>query len=84
MGSSEPIPYFTVLAYVAFALPIKLSLPQPMSFLTFTFLILSLIPLRRVSEWVVLRCLLGLKHNTPLKYETFRLTAHLANSQSTV
>jgi len=40
MGSSEFIPYFTLLAHAAFALPIKLSLSQPTSLLTFTLLIL--------------------------------------------
>lgn len=35
---------------VAFALPIKLSLSQPMSFLSFTFLLLSLITLPGVTE----------------------------------
>jgi len=36
MGNSELIPYFALLAHVAFALPIKLSLSQPTSFPTFT------------------------------------------------
>jgi len=45
MGSSEEIPYFALLAYTAFALPIKLPLSQLTSFLTFTLLILSPIPL---------------------------------------
>jgi len=44
MGSSELIPYVALLARLAFALPIKLPLSQPMSFFTFTFLILSPIP----------------------------------------
>ena len=39
------MPCFALLACAAFALPIKLSLSQPTSFLTFTFLILSPIPL---------------------------------------
>ena len=43
-GSSEWILCFALLAWVAFALPIKLSLSQPMSFLTFTLPILSLTP----------------------------------------
>jgi len=41
MGSRELIPHFVLLACVALALPTKLSLSQPMSFLTFTLLILS-------------------------------------------
>jgi len=36
MGSSELIPCFALLAHMAFALPIKISLSQAMSFLTFT------------------------------------------------
>lgn len=35
-----------------FVLPIKLSVPQPMSFLPFTLLILSPIPTGEVSEWL--------------------------------
>ena len=66
MRSSEWIPYFALLACVAFALPIKRSLSQCMSFLTFTLPVLSSIPTR--GEWasgcVVLSCLLGLNHNT--------------------
>ena len=51
MGSAELIPWFTLLACVAFALPIKLSLSQPTSLLPFTLLILSPIPLwEGVSE----------------------------------
>ena len=45
MGSRELIPWFALLACAAFALPIKLPLPQPTSFLTFALLIHSLIPL---------------------------------------
>jgi len=45
MGSSEWIPYFAFLVQMTFALPIKLSLSQPMSFLTFTVPILWPIPL---------------------------------------
>lgn len=37
--------YFALLAHTDFVLPNKLSLPQAMSFLTFTLLILSLVPL---------------------------------------
>jgi len=43
IGSGELIPYFALLACTAFALPVKL--PQPTSFLTFTLLIFSPIPL---------------------------------------
>jgi len=39
MGSSEWIPYFAMLVHIAFALPSKLSLCQPMRSYTFTFLI---------------------------------------------
>jgi len=52
MGSSELIAYFALLPCTAFALPVKLSLSQPTSFLTFTLLILSPIP-RWGSEQVV-------------------------------
>ena len=41
MGSSEWIPCFDLLACLAFGLPIKLSLFQPTSFLTFTLPVLS-------------------------------------------
>jgi len=41
---------FALLARLAFTLPIKLSLSQPMSFLTFTLLILFPIPLGGASE----------------------------------
>jgi len=44
MGSSERIPSFALLAPAAFALPVKLTLSQPTSLLTFTLLILSPIP----------------------------------------
>lgn len=64
-GNGELILCF-LLACGAFALPIKLSLPQPTSFLTFTLWILSSIPLR--WEWehsgVVLTCLPKSKHDT--------------------
>ena len=43
MGSSEWIPCFSLLAYTAFALPIKPSLCQPTSFLIFTDAKLSLL-----------------------------------------
>ena len=55
-GSSEWIPCFALLVRTAFALPIKLSLSQPMSFLTFTLLILSPIPLGE-REGVAVWCL---------------------------
>ena len=54
MGSNEWIPCFALLACMAFALAIKLSLSQPTSFLTYTLLILSLIPLwgsQSVAVW---------------------------------
>ena len=44
MGRGELIPWLALLVCEAFALPIKLSLSQPMSFLIFTLLILSPIP----------------------------------------
>jgi len=47
-----------LLAHMAFALPVKLSLSQPMSFLTFPLLILSPIPLGG-SEQVAVWCLAG-------------------------
>jgi len=50
VGSGERIPSFALLVGVAFALPIKPSLSQPMSFLTFALLILSPIPLGGVSK----------------------------------
>jgi len=54
MGSNELIPSFALLVFMTFALPIELSLSQPMSFLTFTFLILSPVPLgesERAAVW---------------------------------
>jgi len=53
MGSGEWIPFFALLAHAAFALPVQLPLSQPTSFLTFTRLILSPIPLKAGSEQVV-------------------------------
>jgi len=51
MGSGEGVPRFALLASMAFALSIKLSLFQPTSFLTFILVILSPIPaVRGVSE----------------------------------
>jgi len=44
MGSSEQIPCLALLVYVVFALPVKFSLSQPMSFCFFTLPILSPIP----------------------------------------
>ena len=44
MGSCELVPWFGLLVRSAFALPVKLSLSQPMSFLTFILLVLSPIP----------------------------------------
>lgn len=40
MGGAERVPCFALLVCAAFALPTKLSLSQPMSFLTSTLLIL--------------------------------------------
>ena len=45
IGSSEWIPYFALHQHTAFTLPIKLSLSQPTSFLTFSLPFLSPIPL---------------------------------------
>ena len=53
MGSSEWIPCFALLACAASALRIKLSLSQPTSFLTFTLLALSPIPLGGTEQTVV-------------------------------
>jgi len=66
MGSSELIPWFALLACMAFALPVKLSLSQPMSFLTFTLPVLSLIPPRaeQASGCVGLSCRPGLNHHS--------------------
>ena len=50
-ANSEWIPYFSLLVWSASALPIKLSLSQPTSFLTFTFSILS--PILLWGEWAV-------------------------------
>jgi len=51
-GSGEGIPCFALLAHTAFALPIKPSLSQPTSFLTFTLWVPSPIPpgVRGISE----------------------------------
>ena len=51
MGSSELIPCFALPLCAAFALPIKLSLSQTMSYLTLTLLILSPVP-PGGSEWL--------------------------------
>jgi len=57
VGTGERIPYFALLAHTAFVcLSVKLSLSQPMSFFTFTLLILSPIPLEG-SEQAALWCL---------------------------
>lgn len=65
-GNNELIPHFALLAHAALALPIKLSLCQPLSSRTFTFLILFPIPLRgeRASSCMVLSCLPGLNYTT--------------------
>jgi len=52
-GSSEWICYFTLLVWVAFALPVKLSLSQLMSFCSFTLPLLSSILLEG-REWAVM------------------------------
>ena len=44
VGSGEWIHSFPLLVRTAFALPVKLSLSQPMSFLTFILLILFPVP----------------------------------------
>lgn len=66
MGSGELTPCFALLVCVAFASPIKLSLSQATSYLTFSLLIVSLMPL--VEEWVSgclgLGCWLGSNHDT--------------------
>ena len=66
MGRNGWIPWFALLVNTAFALPIKLSLSQPMSFLTVTPPILF--PLPTGEEWesscVVLTWWLGLIHST--------------------
>lgn len=56
MGSSKLIPHFALLEYEAFALTIKLYLSQPVTFLTFTHLILFLILLWE-QEQAALLCL---------------------------
>jgi len=57
MGSSELIPCFALLACVASALPIKLSLSQPPSFFTFAP------PTPRGISKLVLSCQLRLSHD---------------------
>jgi len=52
IGSNELIPSFALLVHTDFALPVKLILSQPMSFLTFTLLIPSPILPVGVSEWL--------------------------------
>lgn len=65
MGRGEWIPCVAWLVCAAFALSVKLSLFQPMSFLTFNCLILYPIPWGgevdcRVSEWVAVWCLVDM------------------------
>lgn len=62
--SGEWIPCFLLPAHVGFALPIKLSIPQSMSFVTPTLLILFPIPmwLEWASDCVVFSCWIGLNH----------------------
>ena len=78
MGRSESIPCFALLVCTAFALPIKLSLSQLTSFLTFTLPILSSIPPggQPVSSWVVPGCWLGFNHDS----QPCALAAEAANS----
>lgn len=57
------IPCFALLVHVAFPLPIKVFVPQPMSFLTYTP-VLSLIPWWG-SERVGLSSQPGLNHENP-------------------
>ena len=66
MRSGEWIPSFSLLMWVAFVLPIKVSLSQPRSFLTFTLLSLPLILLQRerVCGCVGLGCWLGLNQDS--------------------
>ena len=56
---------FALLVCAAFALPIKLSLSQTMSFLTVILPILSPVPTQRegASSCMGLSCRLGLNHN---------------------
>jgi len=55
MGNSEWIPCFALPSRAAFALPVKLPESQPSSFLTFTLLTFSPVPLgesERAARWV--------------------------------
>ena len=52
MGSSELFPCFDLLACTAFALPTKLSLSQPTSFLTFTLWFSPHPTVKWVSKWL--------------------------------
>jgi len=53
MESGELIPCFALLVCAAFGLLVKLSLSQPMSFLSFMLLILSCIPLEESERAAV-------------------------------
>ena len=57
------MPDLALRACAVFALPIKLSVSQPSSVLTFTLPILFPIPLWGASSSVGLSCLPGLTHN---------------------
>lgn len=73
MESGEGIPYFALLVFMAFALPIELSLSQTMSFLTFTVRVPS-----SNSQWASDQvsgcagpsCQLELSHNTSSFYSS--------------
>ena len=82
MGSSEWIPCFALLAWVAFALLIKLSLSVLKTFLTFTLLILSPMLLGGVNEQ---QCgtafLAGIKpQHHPMPSHNFHISHHLVSS----
>lgn len=56
------VPCFSLLMHTVGAVPIKLALPLPTSFVTFTFLIIVLILLQE-NSCVELGCLLHITHN---------------------
>ena len=79
MRSGEWIPYLALLVHAAFALPIKQSLYQHTSFLTFALLIVPPIPPWGgywVSSCVGLSCPPGLNHNTKAELHAFQLLPH--------
>lgn len=84
VGNGEWKPCFAFLGYTAFAFLIKLSLSQPMSFLTFSLLILSPILLECMSGSLLVAKPLTLHHwtiNSKLKKNCFTLFS-LATSVS--